>query len=97
MSRDDHSPITLEEDDPNDFHLYMHWLYTTTLPTKTEPKAARAELGRLIRAYIFGDKLLDNSYKNGVIVAAIETMHECSPNADHVPLVYKATAPDAPL
>lgn len=58
---------------------------------------ADTNLSDLIRAYILGDILLDTPYKKAVISAVITTLHECSPNSEHVTRVYISTPPSSPF
>lgn len=62
-------PIHLPEDDPDVFQVYLHWLYTNTLPTRinTSGWIGNAEYIQLAKAYVLGDKLQDGDFQDVVI------------------------------
>ncbi|RFU24056.1 hypothetical protein B7463_g12285, partial [Scytalidium lignicola] len=66
--------VRLEEDDPNTFELYLHWLYRDTLPVRIDEPgpASNSEYLQLAKAYILGDKLQDSDFKDVVTDAMID-------------------------
>lgn len=99
--------IRLVDDDPADFTLYAHWLYTgRLLAESSNPDGKRQTLySILIKAYIFGDKIDHNEYMDSVIDTIIHVSsregkdgNTTSPSKLNVKLVYDNIArKDSPL
>jgi hypothetical protein len=66
--------IRFPDDDPDIFRLYIHWLYSRTLPCRNdEPgRAGNAEYVLLAKAYVLGDKLQDGRFQDTAIDAIIQ-------------------------
>ncbi|KAF2175249.1 hypothetical protein K469DRAFT_611324, partial [Zopfia rhizophila CBS 207.26] len=66
--------VHLEDDDPDMFQLYLHWLYRGTLPVRIDEPGpvGNSEYLQLAKAYILGDKLQDGDFKDVVIHAIID-------------------------
>ena len=66
--------IRLENDKPEVFQIYMHWLYHCHLPVRIDDPglAGNAEYVQLANAYILGDILQDVDFKDAVIDAMID-------------------------
>ncbi|KAL2849389.1 hypothetical protein BJX68DRAFT_267241 [Aspergillus pseudodeflectus] len=66
--------IQLPDDEPSIVALYIHWLYHRTLPVFCDEPGlpGNAEYLDLVKAYVFGDKILDTTFQNTVIDAMIE-------------------------
>ena len=66
--------IQLEDDDPDTFQLYLHWLYRGTLPVRTDGpgRIANSEYLQLAMAYVLGDKLQDGDFQDITIDAMID-------------------------
>ncbi|KAJ0414044.1 hypothetical protein BJY00DRAFT_295821 [Aspergillus carlsbadensis] len=66
--------IQLPDDEPSTVALYVHWLYYRTLPVFCDEPGlpGNAEYLDLVKAYVFGDKILDTTFQNAIIDAMIE-------------------------
>lgn len=66
--------ILLPDDDPKTFQVYAHWLYSGTLPVTYGilGKEVDFEYLDLVKAYVLGDKLLDDTFRRTVIDAIVE-------------------------
>lgn len=73
--------IKLPTDDPDVFALYQHWLYNGALRTRGSEISIKLshEYEFLVKAYIFGDKMIDADFKDSVIGAILEKLrvYEC--------------------
>ena len=69
--------VSLPEEDPKTFQLYLHWLYCKTLPVKSD-SIRNTELVKLAKAYVLGDRLLDLDFKDKVIDAIIDKSRSSS-------------------
>lgn len=97
--------LNLPEDDPNIFALYSHWLYVGQIPvivqSGTKEEIANdnyKEYYDLVKAYVLGDKLLDDRFRNSTIQAIIKkATTPCAdgqrhyPGADVIIYAYKHT------
>ena len=63
----------LEEEDPESFQLYLHWLYRRTLPTRIDEPgySGNAEYLQLAKAYILRDRLQDGSFQDVILDAIV--------------------------
>ncbi|KAJ5507469.1 hypothetical protein N7527_009612 [Penicillium freii] len=85
--------LNLPEDDPNIFALYSHWLYVGQIPvivqSGTKEEIANdnfKEYYTLVKAYVLGDKLLDDKFRNSTIQAIIEkATTPCANGQRHYP------------
>ncbi|GME65788.1 Btb poz domain containing protein [Neofusicoccum parvum] len=72
--------VTLPEDGPEEFGIYLKWLYTNELidknaSTENDAHGNPYQIGRpntLARAYVIGDKIQDILFKNAAIGALIQ-------------------------
>ncbi|KAL3443961.1 hypothetical protein BJX65DRAFT_284423 [Aspergillus insuetus] len=65
--------IQLPEDEPSVVALYVHWLYYRTLPVFCDEPGlpGNTEYLDLVKAYVFGDKILDTRFQNSIIDAMV--------------------------
>ena len=95
--------IELEEEDPEDFEIFYHFLYTGTIfstqdDDKSTEKSAKpwvdkidTEVTRLANLWFLGDKLFSISFRDGVVDAMIAKM-----TRDHCVLVmHEEIYPDS--
>lgn len=66
--------ITLPDDEPAVFSIYQSWLYTSKLLTRSEENeyAIDPEYRLLVKAYILGEKLIDQDFKDCIADALVE-------------------------
>jgi hypothetical protein len=66
--------IKFEDEDPDVFQLYLHWLYRGTLPVRIdEPgQEGNAEYLQLAKACVLGDKLQDGDFQDVIIDAIVD-------------------------
>jgi len=67
--------VTLEEEEPEIFAIYVHWLYRGSLPERPdgmERDESDKEWCQLAEAYVLGDRLQDGDLADTVIDAIIE-------------------------
>lgn len=73
--------IMLPDDDPDVFALYQHWLYNGALRTSGSEIGIKFEYEYefLVKAYIFGDKMIDVDFKDSMIDVILEKLRvlEC--------------------
>ena len=69
-----------EEDNPNVFQLYLHWLYRGTLPIRNDApgRIGNAEYECLAEAYVLGDKLQDGDFQDVIVDTIVD---KCSSKA----------------
>lgn len=65
--------IALDEEDPEIFEIYMHWLYFETLPVRNDSPGPEGniEYVQLSKAYVLGEFLQDINFKDAVLDAMI--------------------------
>lgn len=98
--------MALPEDEPNIVQLYLHFVSTGQIATKSGEKLEdgvevvnSAEYGTLAKLYCFGEKYHDAQCKNAVITAIIAKSSLLFngfywfPTGDIVDLIYKGTRP----
>ncbi|PYI25302.1 hypothetical protein BP00DRAFT_452242 [Aspergillus indologenus CBS 114.80] len=70
--------VPLPDDEPEIAALYIHWLYTGKLAVSCgEPgRIKHAEYLDLVKAYVFGNKILDTRFQNAIIDALVESRSE---------------------
>lgn len=68
--------ISMPEDDATAFEVYQTWLYTGTVFTNAVIDAQESddEYGVLVRAYLLGQKLMDNDFKDTIIDAIVNKL-----------------------
>jgi hypothetical protein len=83
--REDPKSLTLTDDNPAPVAFYVQWLYHNEVQIKlAEPGSywynqnkATPELRRthieLAQAYTFGERIIDNKYKNAVVLKLLES------------------------
>ncbi|KAF2122088.1 hypothetical protein BDV96DRAFT_682101 [Lophiotrema nucula] len=105
--------VTLPEDDPEIFALYLQAVYHAIIPTMRTQNAqeedsccqvAREEYEKLCDLYVLVEKLQDNNVKNLVIVALSEALRTVRldgsryvPDAKAVASAYDGTPEGSPL
>jgi len=90
--------VSLPDDEPDVFSVYQQWLYNglihTILGFVLEPDD---EYELLVKAYIFGEKIVDVAFKNSVVDAITEKVNQFGLNTRLTSLVFDDTAPASPL
>jgi hypothetical protein len=89
------------------FRIYVQWLYTSQLHTKTHFSHASAtedqwEWANLVKAYLLGDYLQDIDFKDTIMDAMIEWGHEADRKCINAPPhssveIYQQTSNTSPL
>lgn len=66
--------INLPNEESEIFAIYVHWIYSRTLPTRVDEPAAAGneEYLKLAKAYGLADRLQDQLFKNAVIDAFLD-------------------------
>jgi hypothetical protein len=64
--------IPLAEDDPSVFSVYQQWLYSGLIHTRCD--LSDDEFNTLVKAYILGEKIIDQHFKDSVADALIEKL-----------------------
>jgi hypothetical protein len=64
--------IPLAEDDPNVFYVYQQWLYSGLIHTHCD--LSDDEFNILVKAYILGEKIIDQHFKDSVADAIVEKL-----------------------
>ncbi|KAF2501392.1 hypothetical protein BU16DRAFT_555880 [Lophium mytilinum] len=75
-TQEDSREIKLPEDDPDTFRCYTQWVYCKTIPVQSDNTSGpdiAARYMKFVKAYILGDKLLDDAFKNAVLRGMIAT------------------------
>jgi hypothetical protein len=74
--------VTLKEEDPEVFEVYLHWLYCETLPVKNDSPGheGNIEYVQLAKAYALGEMLQDVNFKDAVLDAI--SIKSCSKASD---------------
>jgi len=91
--------VTLPEEDPNTFNLYVCYLYSGRLLCKHETFADDYEV--LSNLYALGERLMDDYLKDRVITALVATAaagraKEARPSAQDINTIYEATTHESP-
>lgn len=65
--------LTLKEEDPEVFEIYLHWLYCQTLPVQNDNPGfeGNTEYVQLAKAYVLGEMLQDVDFKDTVLDAIL--------------------------
>ncbi|PTB42335.1 uncharacterized protein TrAFT101_008577 [Trichoderma asperellum] len=65
--------VTLKEEDPEVFEVYLHWLYCETLPVRNDSPGQEGnnEYIQLAQAYVLGEMLQDVNFKDAVLDAIL--------------------------
>lgn len=92
--------VTLPDDDPWIFGIYVHWLYHGTIASIED----NDEFMDLAKAFVLGDKLLDSKFNNAVIDAIVDksrfTLHDGNmwfPSERVVEYIYAHTTESSPI
>ncbi|EME45887.1 hypothetical protein DOTSEDRAFT_93611, partial [Dothistroma septosporum NZE10] len=86
--------ILLPEDKPATFTLCQDWLYTAQMHSEGGPPDYRL----LVEAYVFGEKMLDVSFKNAIAEEIIRVLYVPSyVDLNIMNLLYENTPIDSPL
>jgi hypothetical protein len=72
--------IKLPEDDPEVFSVYQEWLYDGLIHTGSQTlfPATDDEYEALVKAYILGEKLMDQDFKDATIDATLDKFRNMS-------------------
>ena len=105
--RPDPRIIDLPDDDAAAFGLYMQWLYSRKLPIlpdSPESSGTSAEgYHTLAWAYVLGERLMDNEFKNAISDAYVLYARGSTPAKCHYPcneeirIIYEGTSEKAPI
>lgn len=65
--------VTLKEEDPEVFEVYLHWLYCETLPVQNDNPGleGNVEYVQLAKSYVLGEMLQDVNFKDAVLDAIL--------------------------
>lgn len=65
--------VTLKEEDPEIFDIYVQWLYYGTLPVRNDSPGldGNIEYEQLAKAYVLGEMLQDVNFKDAVLDAIL--------------------------
>lgn len=92
--------IPLPEDDPVIFSVYQKWLYAGLIHTRPNsiPSKTDDEYNMLVKAYIFGEKIMDSTFKDSVADAIVEKLRFTHRfDTGLTGLVFENTLPTSPL
>lgn len=78
--------IDLAEDNPRAVHIYLQWLYTKSLP-------GTIDMLDLAKTFVFGEKIMDNKYKNQVVQKIMNHNIVTERLAEAVNEIYRGTPP----
>ncbi|KAF2827467.1 hypothetical protein CC86DRAFT_211483 [Ophiobolus disseminans] len=107
--REDPNTIDLSGDDTDAVLLYVQWLYTDKIQVgisnlKDTTRASRSAESEkvypaIISAYIFGGKIMDNRFKNAIVLKVLEAkeVFECCPSPSTAAFLYEGTTASSPL
>ena len=92
--------IPLPEDDPDVFSVYQQWLYGNLICTRYNNTVSQTddEYESLVKAYILGEKIMDQDFKDSIADAIVEKAR-CVHRFDTslTSLVFDNTPPASPL
>ncbi|KAL6900427.1 hypothetical protein GGI43DRAFT_383903 [Trichoderma evansii] len=65
--------VTLKEEDPEVFEVYLHWLYYETLPVQNDSPGLEGNIEyiQLAKSYALGEMLQDVNFKDAVLDAML--------------------------
>lgn len=93
--------IPLPEDDPEVFSVYQQWLYGGRIHTCSSNKALfkpNDEYKTLVKAYILGEKIVDQDFKDSIADASVEKLRPLRRfDASLTDLVFDNTPAGSPL
>jgi hypothetical protein len=93
--------IPLPDDEPAVFSVYQQWLYNSLIHTVRQDlgfvSESDIEYELLVKAYIFGEKIIDVAFKNSVVDAITEKVNQFGFNTRLTSLVFDNTTPASPL
>ena len=84
-------PIGLSDEEPGNFESYVKWLYSRKV-TVTSPLVDRHI--QLARLYILGEKLVDDTFQNAVLIAMIDhaVERDSLPPNEAINIIYSGTS-----
>jgi hypothetical protein len=97
--------IVLEDEDPEAFEMFIHWLYTSKLPVvvKGEPDDEEREYLELAKAWVLGERLKCPKFQNAAMDAVVARRDEdynkvyVHPLSKMVEYIYSRTKKDSSL
>lgn len=98
--------MRLPDDDPAVFRLYMHWLYTGTLPCRIDEPGdtGNMEYLQLAKSYVLADKLMATDFADVIIDAMINKASSKAsdglrwyPVGEVIRYLYANTLPSSPV
>jgi hypothetical protein len=107
--RTDANTLDLSDDPVEIVTLYVQWLYYGQVPVTIfkgddyDSAKRSCEAGKifatLAKAYIFGEKVMDATFRNAILLKFIETerVFRWYPEVDVAAIVYEGTTAGAPL
>ena len=92
--REDPHTIDLSDEDLDVVRYYVQWLYSDKIEDSLDPTYVG-----LAKAYIFGDKRLDVSFRNAILnnYVALSMKHETYPGPEALGIIYAGTRPGSSL
>ncbi|KAF2007736.1 hypothetical protein P154DRAFT_419660, partial [Amniculicola lignicola CBS 123094] len=103
--RQDGRIVELPEDDPEAFSFYMIWLYSGRIPTLPDPHVPPTSESHhtLAYAYVLGERLLDNDFKNAIAdtyvlyARGMPPAKRFYPSNEEIRVIYEGTRESSPL
>ena len=97
--------IPLKEDSPDIVSLYVHWIYTNRILSRDSASEGSCdEIGLLVDAFVFGEKLQDGRFKDAIIDAIIKSTNPSNgsgctwyPGLTEIKHAYEGTPSGSPL
>lgn len=93
--------LYMPDDRPLAFQIYAHWLYRRTIATQCAPTKIQTEVGewgKLIQAYVLGEKIMDGPFKDALVDAMAKRASVVPPgdkrwfpHVDWLKLLYAGT------
>lgn len=91
-------PIDLTDEDPDNFEIYLQWLYSQMIAMSQYPEDSDKDFDVFAQLYLLGEKLMDCTFQNRVLDAIIHMMEETVryPSDDFISKIYKGTVKASP-
>ncbi|KAF2260985.1 hypothetical protein CC78DRAFT_536017 [Lojkania enalia] len=95
--------VELPDDDPAAFALYMQWMFTRRLPILPEDEESSCsfeEFATLSNAYVLGERLMDNDWKNVIADCYVQFARSSKPyypSNEDIRIIYEGTREGSPI
>lgn len=88
--------VTLSEEEVEVFSVYATWLYTNNFCILDNESRAQCRL--LTKAYVFGEKVIDNAFKDAIIDSIVVSARVTRTFPGHLAVarIYDGTPPGSP-